>query len=246
MERDAWPLLGLACVAACRPRSWWASLHADLQCAAAATELWEIKPPHDVPGLLQQARVEPTTCRAHIKRALAWAYEVSLGTPARPVVGPTAAADEMRLLFTCNDCTATFSNNVALAVHAAKCHGYRQEARCYAVDNTCSSCLLGCGSRMRLVRRLAKPTSICLYNARRLGLALTAAELDTHEQLSAAQGKDARRAGRRECWSATHTWQALGPAWPLERPPHLLTGRVGNPVLRLAVRVDPAADGIAA
>ena len=38
------------------------------------------------------------------------------------------------------------------------------------------------------------------------------------------------------------TVKALGPAWPLERPPHLPTGRIGNPVLCLARRAASDAD----
>ena len=236
VERGAWPLLGLACAAAGRPRSWWASLATDLQRAAEATTLWENKPPANVPDLRRLARAGTSACRALIKRAFSWASETALSAAVLAAENLPSTIGTEPLLHGCKDCSASFCSHVALAVHAAKCHGYRQEARRYALDHSCSICLLVFGSRMRLVRHLARPDSICLYNARRLGLALSSDELAVQEQLSAAQARDARRAGRRECWSSTHTWQALGPARPLGWPPHLRTGRLGNPVLRLALR----------
>jgi hypothetical protein len=137
VERGAWPLLGLACAAASRPRSWWASLQADLQRAADATQLWETKPPSDVVGLLRCAKAGASSCRALLKRAFAWANDMSLCDAALAGVLPEPEQDAAALLHCCRDCTASVCSHVALAVHAATCHGYRQEARRYAIDQSC-------------------------------------------------------------------------------------------------------------
>eukprot|EP00435_Cladocopium_sp_Y103_P010921 s3128_g2.t2 len=76
-----------------------------------------------------------------------------------------AHAPNAELPWTCDLCTQSFPNKVALSMHAVKVHGYQTLVRHYAVDGQCPNCSRDYHNRARLCAHL-RTADACLARIR--------------------------------------------------------------------------------
>ena len=113
--------------------------------------------------------------------------------------------------FVCSECGDQLGSKQALAVHAAKKHGFRRGARSRISGSTCPVCLRVFASRSRCLDHLHEKSQLCLVNVL---VRLASLPIDLFEAVE-AEGKElemkARKAGERHTYSSVLAKQAEGP-----------------------------------
>ena len=116
---------------------------------------------------------------------------------------------------TCDHCNAEFPTYQQFAVHTARAHKTRREARRYVTGVTCPICLRNFDNRPRLIDHLTEKSETCMIN-----ILIQYPPLPTQEVVQLdAEDLEMEKTNRRRCVRHTHgeqpVLQALGPVRPI-------------------------------